>query len=427
MKLTVKPTPFLKGNIRLPGSKSYSIRAFIVAACGGRSMIRQPSDGEDALVALRVAKMLGARVTKSGRRYTLRASRRARNLTRIDVNESGTALRFIVPLAALHTNHVVISGRGTLRGRPNMYLTRTLRQMGLKIKGQGPKDSIPLRISGGTLKGGKISIDGSLSSQFISALLITCPQLKEDSHLIITGRHLVSLDYIRMTHHVLRAAGVNIQPVGLRQFKIKGAQSFKGLKDFTVPSDLGLAAYYLAAGALVDSKLVLTGHLPPEFDQADGRIIAFLRKMGARFTLTRKSMVIKGPFQLTGGSFSLKDCPDLVPIMAVLALFASGRTRLTDIAHARAKESNRISDLRQELHKIGARVNERADELIIIPQKSYRSHVALDPHHDHRLAMAFAILGLKIGTRIKDVECTRKSYPDFIKDLKAAGANATTT
>jgi 3-phosphoshikimate 1-carboxyvinyltransferase len=172
---------------------------------------------------------------------------------------------------------------------------------------------------------------------------------------------------------------------------------------------------------------VLTGHLPAALKQADGRIIGFLRQMGARFTMTPTSITVKGPCRLTAGTFSLKDCPDLVPVMAILALFAQGTTRLTHIAHARAKESNRISDLRRELLKVGADIREKPGELIIVPQQRYRPHVTLDPHHDHRLAMAFAVLGLKIGVDIKTIECTRKSYPGFVKDFKAMGAVAVTS
>ena len=144
--------------------------------------------------------------------------------------------------------------------------------------------------------------------------------------------------------------------------------------------------------------------------------------MGGRWTCTRDAMRIKGPFSLTGGTFSLRDCPDLVPIMAVLGLFSRGVTKLTHIGHARAKESDRISDLRLELGKAGARVEETQDTLTIFPLVSFRRDTVLDPHHDHRLAMAFTVLGLKTGARIRDIECVKKSYPRFVPDLKGLAA-----
>ena len=144
--------------------------------------------------------------------------------------------------------------------------------------------------------------------------------------------------------------------------------------------------------------------------------------MGAKFELTSKSIKIKGPIALKGGSFSLKSCPDLVPIMSICALFAKGKTRLYDIKHARAKESDRISDLAHELRKCGAVIEEKEDEFTVIPQDQYRSNCTLDPHKDHRLAMSFCVLGLKIGVGVKDIECSSKSYPDFLRDLKSLGA-----
>ena len=145
--------------------------------------------------------------------------------------------------------------------------------------------------------------------------------------------------------------------------------------------------------------------------------------MGAQFTRSRKAIRMRGPFVLKGGVFSLQDCPDLVPIMAVLALFAKGRTVLKNIYHARAKESDRISDLRRELLKIGAKVEERPNALVIYPLTNPKTKVTLDPHRDHRLAMAFAVLGLRVGVNVKDIECCRKSYPDFVRDFKALGAS----
>ena len=156
--------------------------------------------------------------------------------------------------------------------------------------------------------------------------------------------------------------------------------------------------------------------------QSDGHILEFLRRMGVDFKKTNRAIKIKGPFDLKGGVFSLKNCPDLVPIMSVLALFAKGKTKLVGIHHARAKESDRISDLRKELLKVGACVTETKDALTIEPRAVYKTGQLLDSHHDHRLAMAFTVLGVKIGCRVKGIESSHKSYPDFVKDMKALGA-----
>jgi 3-phosphoshikimate 1-carboxyvinyltransferase len=428
MILTVKPASFLKGKISLPASKSYSIRAFVIAARGGHSVIIGPSNCDDAKVAIRAARFLGAQVNEIKQkgavpRWEVVAGRHLSSALKINVKESGTVLRFLLPILASSGHQATVTGDGTLRGRPNLFLTEALRRMGVDIKGRGDMESVPIRIKSGVLKGGDIVIDGSLSSQFISAFLIACPCLPEDTRLKLAGKRLVSSDYIDMTRRVLTESGIKVHQQGTRQYHIKGGQEFKGLKNFVVPSDYGLAAFLMAAAVLVESDIALTGYLKDDFIQADGHIVGFLQKMGVPLRQTSRAIHIKGPCPLKGGNFSLKNCPDLVPIMSVLALFARGRTRLYDIGHARVKESDRVSDLRAELLKVGAKVTERRDEMVIDPQGQYENNCLLDPQKDHRLAMSFCVLGLKLGVRVKDIQCTHKSYPDFVRDFKALGAS----
>lgn len=417
MILKIKPVQFLKGTITLPASKSYSIRASMIAACGGKFTIKNFSDCDDAKVASQTANDLikGSKI--------------------FHVGESGTTLRFLLPLLSLHTKSAVVKGRGTLVGRPNAHLCESLRAQGMNIRGSGPQESVPIVYKGGELKGGFIKIDGSLSSQFISALLIALPRLKKDSRLEITGHEMVSKDYITMTIQILAKAGIKISEQR-RGFYIEGNQKFKGLKNFTVPSDYGLAAFPMAAACLLPSQVTLKGHLEGDpstrpsgslrmtsghLIQSDGHILEFLKRMGVAFKKTATAITMSGPFPLKGGVFSLKDCPDLVPMMAVLALFAKGQTHLVHIYHARLKESDRISDLRKELLKIDADVKEAKGALVITPRTFYRAGQLLDSHHDHRLAMAFTVLGLKIGCRVKGIESCRKSYPGFVKDMKLLG------
>jgi 3-phosphoshikimate 1-carboxyvinyltransferase len=412
--LNVRPIQSFKGCIHLPASKSYSIRAHIIAACGGASQIKQASNCEDAIVAASVAEKI------KNRDSALFQKKGAVPI--FNVGESGTTLRFLLPLLALHTKQAKVVGQGTLIGRPNAHLCATLRKQGMNIHGEGEKESVPIVYKGGSLAGGRMLIDGSLSSQFISALLIALPSLAVDSHVILTGGQLVSQDYIQMTIQILAKAGIKIKKVSAREYLIKGGQVFRGLKNFYVPSDYGLAAFPMAAAALLPSNVILRGNLKDELVQSDGHILGFLKKMGVRYDKTTKAIKIKGPFQLKGGTFSLKNCPDLVPIMAVLALFAKGQTRLVDIHHARAKESDRISDLRKELLKVGAQVSETKEALIIDPMATYKSGQILDSHQDHRLAMAFTVLGLKIGCRVNGIKSSHKSYPAFTKDMHLLGA-----
>ncbi len=413
--LKILPVLRLKGTFRLPASKSYSIRASIIASLGGGSQIKGLSICEDAIVASKIVKQL----------YSLPLAGRVReggNWELFSVGESGTTLRFLLPLLSVHTKNAKVIGTGTLKGRPNAHLCETLRRQGMDIQGSGKNESVPIVFNGGKLAGGRVTVDGSLSSQFISALLIALPSLKTDSHLLLTGKQLVSQDYIQMTIEILAKAGIVIKRRSSREYDIKGGQKFKGLKNFDVPSDYGLAAFALGACALLPSNVILKGNLNDALPQADGHILGYLKRMGVHFVKSASSIKIKGPFNLKGGVFNLKDCPDLVPIMAVLALFAKGKTKLVGIQHARAKESDRISDLRKELLKVGANVSETSDALTIDPRATYKKDQLLDSHHDHRLAMAFTVLGTKIGCRVNGIESCRKSYPAFVKDMKSLGA-----
>jgi len=424
MMLVVQPTLSLKGSITLPSSKSYSIRTVIIAACGGRSKISNLSSCDDVKQALKASRSLGSKIqlSASSKKLIIRSCHiQDIKFIKVDAGESGTVLRFLLPLLALRKSFSVVTGEGTLKTRPNKFLTSALRKMGKEVYGHGAKETVPIQLGKGILKGGDVCIDGSLSSQFISALLIACPLLDEDTRLKISGKTIVSVPYIEMTTCVLRRAGIKIVKDSNSRYIIKGHQIFKGLRNFTVPSDDGLAAFLLAAAALTSSHVLLKGFFDNTLIQADSHIFNFLKKMGVVIKKKKQSLEIKGPFVLKGGRFSLKNCPDLVPIMAVLGLFAKGKTRLCDIAHARAKESDRISDLRQELLKTGAKIEEKKGELIIYPQPIYKGNVYFDPHHDHRLAMALSVLGLKIGAQVKDIECVTKSYPGFVSDLQHIG------
>ncbi|MEI8012722.1 MAG: 3-phosphoshikimate 1-carboxyvinyltransferase [Candidatus Omnitrophota bacterium] len=421
MSFTVIPVRKLRGVVELPPSKSYSIRAFFIAACGGVSRVLGASDCDDARAALDVAVALGVRVSpvKGGLLLEAPAFQKKKEKLFIDVRESGTSLRFILPLLPHYAGEAIVSGKGTLVGRPNRHLCEALRARGLRIKGNGRGESVPVTFRGGEVPCGEVKVDGSVSSQFISALMIAAPLAdRGDTRLVMTGKDLVSRDYVLMTRQILAKAGICVEPRGARAFFIPGGQAYRGLKAFHVPSDYGLAAFFMAGAALVPSDVRLKGYFDDTLVQSDGAIFSLLEKMGVCMNRSSRSIHVKGDFQLKGGTFSLKNCPDLVPVMAVMAMFARGVTRLTGIGHARVKESDRISDLRKELIKVGADITEKPDEIIIRPRGVYGEEgvvPVLDPHHDHRLAMAFAVLGLRTPVSIRDMECTTKSYPGFVK------------
>lgn len=423
MKLIVKPTSCLEGRIVPPTSKSYSIRAFIISSLGGTSRIINPSLGDDVRVSINICKQSGAKVKRLKKNiWYVKRVRKINFPKLINVGESGTSLRFLLSLASLSPRHITVKAEGTLKSRPNKTLISVLRKMGANIKGSGHRETTPIFVDKGKIRAGRINIDGTLSSQFISSLLIALPLLKSDSTVNITGDYVVSSPYIDMTIAVLNRAGIKIGKKSIRQYKISGNQRFKGLGNFYIPVDYGLSAFLMAAACLNNSKVVLQA-TRDNLVQADKKIIEFLKKMGVKFKLSKNKITIKGPVRLRGGDFDCKDCPDLVPVLGILALFANRKTRLHGIGHLRIKESDRISDFRAELMKVGARVEESRDELVIFPVKEFKRNCIINPHNDHRLAMAFAILGTKIGITINNIECINKSYPKFLSDLRQLGAS----
>ncbi|MBM3252025.1 MAG: 3-phosphoshikimate 1-carboxyvinyltransferase, partial [Candidatus Omnitrophica bacterium] len=411
MNLSVKPASCLSGKIIPPASKSYSIRAFIIAALGGNSKIINPSLSDDVRIAMDACKSLGAKIKKiKNNSWQVKGvGSQIRFPKVLKVKESGTTLRFLLSLAALSPRKMIIRAEGTLNSRPNHPLISVLRKKGADIKGCGVNEATPITINKGRLRAGRISIDGTLSSQFISSLLITAPLLKGNSLIKVAGNYVVSSPYIDMTLAVLRRAGIKVTKKSQRLYRVEGDQRFKGLNTFKVPADYGLSAFLMAAACLTNSKIILKIE-KDNLVQADKKIIDFLKKMGISIRVFKNKIEIKGSDHLKGGDFSCRDCPDLVPVLGILALFADKKTRLYAIGHLRAKESDRISDFRSELLKVGAKVKETRDELIIYPTSKLKTNCLIDPHNDHRLAMAFAVLGLKTGIKIKNIECVNKSY-----------------
>jgi len=424
MNLKIIPSSYLRGTVDPPTSKSYTIRAFIIASLGGKSKIINPSDSIDCEVARDNCRCLGAKIKRvRDNIYLIEGFDRNKKFPKyLNVKESGTTLRFLISLASLFPGKTVIRGSGTLKSRPNKPLIEALKKLGIKIKGTGLKGAVPITVEGRKIKERQFKIDGTLSSQFISSLLITCPNFSGDTHFRVIGSSIVSQPYIDMTLLVLRKSGIIIKRINRRNYYIYGNQKFKGLKKFKIPPDYGLSAFIMAAASLVKSNIFIRELMLDNLIQADKKILYFLKKMGVNIVKLKDGIRIRGPFKLKGNRFMLRDSPDLVPVLGILALFAEGKTRLCGIGHVRIKESNRISNFREELIKLGARVYEKEDELIIYPSLNLKRYVTIDPHNDHRLAMAFCVLGLKTGIVVKNIECISKSYPNFLKDLKKIGA-----
>jgi 3-phosphoshikimate 1-carboxyvinyltransferase len=413
----------IKGEVFAPPSKSYTHRAITLAALSKESIVRRPLISADTLATVRASEMFGASVEIEEDRLIIHGVNGKPNVPDnvIDAANSGTTLRFMTAVAALTNGITVLTGDASLRTRPNGPLLQVLNKLGVKACSTRGNERAPLVVKGG-IEGREVSIDGSISSQFISALLITCPLGESKTILSIKGK-LKSRPYIDVTLEMLELAGVNIHTDDSNgiKFIIPGKQKYD-FRDYTVPGDFSSASYLLAAAALIDGSEITVKNLFPS-KQGDKVIIETLKQMGADITWDKEAgnVTVRGGRQLKAIAFDAGATPDLVPTVAVLAAAAEGTSRIENAEHVRYKETDRLHALATELPKLGVDLKEERDSLTITGGKLRGALV--HGWHDHRIVMSLALAGMVAGdTTIDTAESVSISYPDFFKDLCNLGA-----
>ncbi len=333
----------------------------------------------------------------------------------INVLNSGTTMRFCAAVAAL-TDGAVLTGDASIRTRPNGPLLSSLCDLGATAFSIRNNGKAPLVVRG-KMHGGTARLNGGVSSQFLSALLIAAPLAKEDTKIVIEG-DLKSRPYAEITLDMLADAGVRVEG-GRQEFFVPGGQSF-GLKSYTIPGDFSSASYPLAAAAVTGSEVTVKGVLPSR--QGDSAIIDILTRMGAKVSWDREKgdLKIKGG-ELEGVEVDASLTPDLVPTIAVLGAVARGKTTVMNAEHVRHKETDRLHAMAVELAKMGADIRERPDGLEITGGKLHGAEV--HGYHDHRIVMALAVAGFVAGgTKIDTAESVDVSYPGFFEEMGKLGA-----
>jgi len=413
----------LKGEISAPPSKSYTHRAFVIAALAkGKSTIRGPLLSLDTRATIEAVKKMGARIVQKGDVWEVigTGGKVKPSSQLIDSMNSGTTMRLISAVAALSPVPIRITGDSSILKRPMGPLIHALSQLGTNARCEGKEGRPPVVIWGG-LKGGEIEITGSVSSQFISALLVAGP-LAEDDVIIRVGGELRSKPYVEMTVKLLELAGIKIKhDRELRKFRIEAGQVPSPIR-FEVPGDFSSAAFPLGAAVLTDSNVTVK-NLDMEMPQGDRRIVRLLEDFGAEIKRGKKSVTVEGCETLNGIEVDCGANPDLVPILTVLGSLADGRTIITNVPHLRFKETDRLRALAMGLNKFGAKIEERADGFSISGVSKLRG-TRVSSFGDHRMAMAFTVAGLRAEgkTVIEGVECIRISYPEFVDDMRKLGA-----
>ena len=423
MDIEIFPSPRLDGKIQAPPSKSYTHRAIIMGALAeGTSTIRKPLIGSDTQASIRAMRALGAEILEERDKLVIKGIREFKIPDEtINVDNSGTTIRFITALTAHVPGIVKLTGDESIQKRPMGPLIDALSQLGIDCHSK-PKDGTPpLIIKGGKINGGKVSIPGNISSQFISGLLISSPLAQNEVNIQLTTP-LKSTPYLAITSEMLNKFGIKHKyDPKQREYTIPGQQSYQPI-DFTIPGDFSSAAFFLAAGAILDGEISVS-NLDMSNPQGDKQIIQILEKIGANILIGKAEKTVtvsKGtlnPFETDCG-----DIPDLVPILAVLASFIPHKSKLFNAAHLRIKESDRLHTITTELQKMKVDIEELPDVLIINGSSDHQGAV-LETYNDHRIAMALIIAALPLQekTLIKNIECIKVSYPTFLEDLKKLG------
>ncbi|MGQ9788990.1 MAG: 3-phosphoshikimate 1-carboxyvinyltransferase [Candidatus Hadarchaeaceae archaeon] len=421
-ELIVSPSK-LSGEITAPPSKSYTHRAFAIALLAdGESIIKNPLIGYDTMATIEAVKEMGAEITQEGSIWRVRGTGgRIKPRKRvIDARNSGTTIRLMSAIAALSPEATRLTGDQSLLQRPMGPLIKTLTELGARCRCEGRGGRPPV-IVGGELEGGDVEITGSISSQFISAILLAAPHARGEVDLTITGE-LRSRPYIEITLELLEMAGAKIKHDDrLRTFKIPGRQVLKPI-DLTIPGDFSSAAFPLGAAAITDST-VRVNNLDTKGPQGDKRIVSLLKDFGAEVGVLKNAVEVTGGGGLSGIEADCGDNPDLVPVLAVIGSVADGKTRLANIPHLRFKETDRLRALATELSKLGVEITDLPDELKIKGAK-YLQGSKLKSYDDHRMAMAFAVAGLvaRGKTIVENVDNIPVSYPGFVEDMRRLGA-----
>jgi len=411
----------IHATVRPPGSKSITNRALVCAALAeGTSTLRGALDSEDTQVMIRGLRQLGIaiEVQDQGETLVVEGCHGMPPATEAEVfvENSGTTIRFLTALATLGQGNFRLDGIARMRERPVGDLAAALRQLGAEVTCEGSGDCPPVAISANGLSGGEATIGGNLSSQFLSGLLMAAPCAQDSVTVRVEGT-LVSVPYVRMTLEVMKSFGIESKAAAdFSEILISDKTSYSA-SEYQIEPDASAASYFWAAAAVTGGEVTVTG-LSKDSLQGDVGFVECLEKMGCEVRYKSGSITVSGG-QLRGIDVDMNAISDTVQTLAVVALFAQGRTTIRNVSHIRHKETDRISAVATELRKLGAEVVETDTGLEIEPRQLTAAEI--DTYNDHRMAMSFAVAGLvQPGIVIRDPGCTKKTYPRFFEDLAAS-------
>ena len=408
----------ISGEIVCPSNKSYTHRAIFLASLAGKnSVVENALFSADTDATIETCKKFGAEIEiKDSRIIVKNPIKTDTKVSEINTGNSGTTIRIASGIASLFSDEIELTGDSSLQKRPMQSLLDALSSIGAQCKSTNGKPPIKIK---GKIIGGDVKIPGNFSSQFISSLLISAPLTEKGINLSIEG-NLVSKPYLDATIATMRKFGVTVQTlIPYKRYNVS-PQIYK--KDtFTVPIDFSSLALLLSATVLNGEEITIKGNLG-NLPQGDEIFIDILEQLGVNVIIDDDEIKIEPPKKLKGGKFDLSNSPDLLPPLAILSLNSSAPIEIFNVKHARLKETDRIAIIARELVKLGIKVQEKEDGLILESSKKITG-VELNSEEDHRLFMAFCIIGMYVGNcTVTDPESVKVSYPNFIDEMNRLGA-----
>ncbi len=409
--IEIKPHRIDRCRVSVPGSKSYTHRTLIAAALAdGASTIHHPLRSQDTLLTLAALETMGAGVDDRGDAIAIEgvAGRFAPCGEAIYLANSGTSMRLLAGVAALGRGVYTLTGTPRMYHRPIGHLLAALNQLGVAARDVDGNGCPPVVIPGGEARGGVVSIDCSVSSQFLSSLLLMAP-CTADGLEISVSRGPVSRPYVDMTVEILKRFGIAVRRDGYTAFTVPGGQTYRP-GAYTVEPDASQAGYFWGAAAIAGGSVTVAG-LSADATQGDVGLARVFERMGCRVDVSTDGITVTGG-PLKAVTVDMADMPDMVPTLAVVAAFADGTTVIENVAHLKAKESDRLSATCTELNRMGVAAVAEDDRLRVTGGGARGA--SIETYDDHRIAMSFAMAGLAVpGVKIKSPDCVEKSFPTF--------------